>query len=116
MYGLNSRFGLIVADTGQGKQCTFDKLVQRIACLTEPSAEEFDVTLPFLLQQVAWLYDRQLSQVRAQMRRVGTTHSASPSPGVGSVAGSGTLGGQPMRRVGSGGEQWLLAGLPVRLR
>ncbi|KAL1995695.1 hypothetical protein VTN49DRAFT_1882 [Thermomyces lanuginosus] len=70
-------------------------------------AEEFDVTLPFLLQQVAWLYDRQLSQVRAQMRRVGTTHSASPSPGVGSVAGSGTLGGQPMRRVGSGGSRGL---------
>ena len=34
-------------------------------------AGRFDVTLSFLLQNAAWLYERQLSQVRAQMRRVG---------------------------------------------
>ncbi|KZF21115.1 hypothetical protein L228DRAFT_248880 [Xylona heveae TC161] len=34
-------------------------------------ADQFEVTLPFLLQQAAWLYERQLSQVRAQMRKVG---------------------------------------------
>jgi hypothetical protein len=71
--------------------------------LTVFSADEFDVTLPFLLQQAAWLYDRQLSQVRAQMRKVGNTHSSSPSPALGSVSGSGALGGQAMKRVGSGG-------------
>ncbi|KAJ5594352.1 uncharacterized protein N7459_000560 [Penicillium hispanicum] len=46
---------------------------------------------PFLLQQAAWLYDRQLSQVRAQMRKVGTTQSTSPSPVPGSVSGSTAL-------------------------
>ncbi|KAJ5426100.1 hypothetical protein N7465_001170 [Penicillium sp. CMV-2018d] len=54
-------------------------------------AENFDVTLQFLLQQAAWLYDRQLSQVRAQMRKVGTTQSTSPSPALGSVSGSTAL-------------------------
>ncbi|CAG7954408.1 unnamed protein product [Penicillium salamii] len=62
-------------------------------------AEHFDVTLQFLLQQAAWLYDRQLSQVRAQMRKVGTTQSNSPSPAPGSVSGSTALGGQPSRET-----------------
>ncbi|KAE8410585.1 hypothetical protein BDV36DRAFT_302610 [Aspergillus pseudocaelatus] len=57
-------------------------------------AERFDVTLQFLLQQAAWLYDRQLSQVRWQMRKVGTTQSSSPSPAPGSISGSTALGGQ----------------------
>ncbi|KAJ5118955.1 hypothetical protein N7448_010663 [Penicillium atrosanguineum] len=51
-------------------------------------ADNFDVTLQFLLQQAAWLYDRQLSQVRAQMRKVPTAQSNSPSPAPGSVSGS----------------------------
>ncbi|KKK14962.1 hypothetical protein P175DRAFT_0531365 [Aspergillus ochraceoroseus IBT 24754] len=55
-------------------------------------AESFDVTLQFLLQQAAWLYDRQLSQVRAQMRKVGTTHSNAPSPAPGSIYASTALG------------------------
>ncbi|KAL4800541.1 hypothetical protein BDV19DRAFT_72296 [Aspergillus venezuelensis] len=55
------------------------------------SAESFDVTLQFLLQQAAWLYDRQLSQVRAQMRKVGTTHSNTTSPAPGSIHGSTAL-------------------------
>ncbi|PLB41626.1 multidomain presynaptic cytomatrix related protein [Aspergillus candidus] len=54
-------------------------------------ADRFDVTLQFLLQQAAWLYDRQLSQVRAQMRKVGTTQSHSPSPVPGSISGSTAL-------------------------
>lgn len=82
-----------------------------IASMTDStSADDFNVTLPFLLQQAAWLYDRQLSQVRAQMLKVGNTHSQSPSPApaptAGSVSGSGALGGQAMRRVGSGGGFW----------
>lgn len=67
---------------------------------SSPRAEHFDVTLPFLLQQAAWLYDRQLSQVRAQIRRVG---SQNPLQGTSSSAG-GTPGSQPMARAGSGGE------------
>lgn len=65
-------------------------------------AEQFEVTQAFLLQQAAWLYERQLSQVRAQMRKVGNRQSATPSPAPSSVAGS-TVGGQPMKRGGSGG-------------
>ncbi|KAI9675066.1 MAG: hypothetical protein M1817_001473 [Caeruleum heppii] len=66
-------------------------------------ADEFDVSLPFLLQQSAWLYDRQFSQLRAQMRKVGTsTTSNAPSPIPGSASGS-TLGAQPMKRGPSGG-------------
>ncbi|PKX91744.1 multidomain presynaptic cytomatrix related protein [Aspergillus novofumigatus IBT 16806] len=62
-------------------------------------ADSFDVTLQFLLQQAAWLYDRQLSQVRAQMRKVGTTHSTSPSPAPGSMTGSAALGGQQPKGI-----------------
>ncbi|KAK6580759.1 hypothetical protein PZA11_006995 [Diplocarpon coronariae] len=44
-------------------------------------ATRFEVTLAFLLQQAAWLYERQLLQVRAQMRKVGVSRgSAAPSP------------------------------------
>ncbi|PBP28524.1 multidomain presynaptic cytomatrix related protein [Diplocarpon rosae] len=44
-------------------------------------ATKFEVTLAFLLQQSAWLYERQLLQVRAQMRKVGVSRgSAAPSP------------------------------------
>jgi hypothetical protein len=84
------------------------------------SADDFNVTLPFLLQQAAWLYDRQLSQVRAQMLKVGNTHSqySSPVPGptLGSVSGSGALGGQAMRRVGSGGGYWAIRDTWMRLK
>ncbi|KAJ5918324.1 hypothetical protein N7454_010699 [Penicillium verhagenii] len=61
-------------------------------------ADKFDVTLQFLLQQAAWLYDRQLSQVRAQMRRFDpTVQSNSPSPAPGSVSGSAALPGAPSK-------------------
>ncbi|KAF7512248.1 hypothetical protein GJ744_001816 [Endocarpon pusillum] len=67
-------------------------------------AERFDVTQPFLLQKAAWLYERQLSQVRAQMRKVGSRQSSTPSPAPGSMSGS-AFGGQAMKRDGSGGSQ-----------
>lgn len=69
-------------------------------------AGRFQVPLPFLLQQAAWLYERQLSQVRAQMRKVGksgTSNAASPTPGSAAASGSGTPGGQHMKRGGSTG-------------
>ncbi|KAF7156462.1 hypothetical protein CNMCM5623_010132 [Aspergillus felis] len=68
-------------------------------------ADSFDVTLQFLLQQAAWLYDRQLSQVRAQMRKVGTTQSTSPSPAPGSMTGSAALGGQQPRGISGAGQR-----------
>ena len=68
------------------------------------SADELEVSLPFLLQQAAWLYERQLSQVRAQMRKVGNPNASSaPSPVAGSESASLVAGGHAMRRGGSGG-------------
>lgn len=59
-------------------------------------AANFEVSLPFLLQQAAWLYERQLLQVRAQMRKVGVSKgSSAPSP----VPGSESAGGEAMRRT-----------------
>ena len=42
-------------------------------------ATDFEVTLPFILQQAAWLYERQLAQVRAQMRKVGHQDTMMPA-------------------------------------
>jgi Atg29 N-terminal domain len=67
-------------------------------------SQNLEVTQSFLLQQAAWLYERQLSQVRAQMRKVGARASATPSPAPGSVSGS-MMGGQTMKRGGSGGSR-----------
>ncbi|KAG9237993.1 hypothetical protein BJ875DRAFT_452344 [Amylocarpus encephaloides] len=65
-------------------------------------AAKFEVTLAFLLQQAAWLYERQLVQVRAQMRRVGASKAcAAPS-----LVPSGTYEtsrGDMMGRTNSGG-------------
>jgi hypothetical protein len=64
-------------------------------------ADELQVSLPFLLQQAAWLYERELSQVRAQIRRVGNAAlsptTAPPSTG----ALTPVLGGYPMNRTTS---------------
>ncbi|KAL3487154.1 hypothetical protein BJX62DRAFT_246192 [Aspergillus germanicus] len=65
-------------------------------------AESFDVTLRFLLQQAAWLYHRQLSQVRAQMLRVGTSHSNTASPVPGSIYASTALAQPTKPDQGSG--------------
>lgn len=70
----------------------------------EVSAEKFDVTLPFLLQQAAWLYEQQLSQVKAQLRKATRPASIGTSPTLGSASGSGIAGGHAMTRGGSGGE------------
>lgn len=67
-------------------------------------AGRFQVPLPFLLQQAAWLYERQLSQVRAQMRKVGKSGTSNTgAPTSGSASGTGTPGGQQMKRGGSTG-------------
>jgi hypothetical protein len=69
------------------------------------SAMKFEVSLAFLLQQAAWLYERQLVQVRAQMRKVGVSKgSAAPSLIPGSTSES-VGGGEVMKRTGSGGGQ-----------
>ncbi|KAJ5718653.1 hypothetical protein N7488_004299 [Penicillium malachiteum] len=67
-------------------------------------SDSFDVTLQFLLQQAAWLYDRQFSHVRAQMRKYDpTAQSNSLSPAPGSISGSVALGGPAAKVSGTGG-------------
>ncbi|KAF2796077.1 hypothetical protein K505DRAFT_323594 [Melanomma pulvis-pyrius CBS 109.77] len=65
-------------------------------------ANRFQVPSAFLLQQAAWLYERHLDHVRAQMKKVGTANA----PGT-STYGSAhtTVGGITMRRDGSGGSR-----------
>lgn len=64
-------------------------------------AESYDVSLSFLLQQAAYLYDRQFSQVRAQLRKVGASKNPVPSP----ILGTESTGGEAMVRTVSGGSQ-----------
>lgn len=62
------------------------------------SAQKFDVTLPFILQQAAWLYERQLSQVREQMRKISRSQAASPLQGLDVLAATSAQG---LPRLGS---------------
>lgn len=71
--------------------------------MTEPRADEFHVDLPFLLQQAAWLYERQLLQVKAQLRKVSKPSLTAQSPTLSAGSGSGVAGGHAMARTSSGG-------------
>ncbi|KAI4273095.1 MAG: hypothetical protein LQ337_004858 [Flavoplaca oasis] len=71
----------------------------------EQTAGQFDVDLSFLLQQAAWLYERQLSQVKAQLRKVSKPSLTTQSPTPSSAAGSGVAGGYAMARTSSGGSR-----------
>lgn len=73
----------------------------------DPRAEQFDVTLSFLLQQAAWLYEQQLSQVKAQLRKASRPTSIGTSPLPGSILGSDIAGGHAMTRGGSGGSSYI---------
>jgi hypothetical protein len=87
--------------------CTFHISLLRAYHLLR--ADTFNVSQSFLLQQAAWLYERQLSQVRAQMRKVGASRqSGTPSPSPGSASAS-MIGGHAMKRAGSGGKSHPLA-------
>ncbi|KAK6952069.1 hypothetical protein Daesc_006598 [Daldinia eschscholtzii] len=63
-------------------------------------ANQFGVTVDFLLQQVTWLTDRHASQVRNQMRRaVAAARGSAPSPQPGPDS---PFSAEPMRRTASG--------------
>ena len=68
-------------------------------------AAQFQVTVDFLLQQVAYITERHASQVRAQMRKATAlkgSNAPSPIPG-GDHSTSAAAGGESMRRTASGG-------------
>ena len=86
------------------------KLVSKASSSTDMNWEEvahrFDVSLPFLLQQAAWLYERHFESMKAQMRKLSshTGDAMSPkaladSPTKSAVAAAGA----PMQRAGSRG-------------
>ena len=64
------------------------------------SADRFDVSLPFLSQQCAWLFERHRSQLRAQVRKFKRPLSVGTSPTPDSASDSGTTG--LMRGAGGG--------------
>ena len=72
--------------------------------LTKLRAARFNVTLPFLLQQAAWLFEQQLSQVKEQLRKASRPTSIGNSQTPGSASGSGIKGGYEMTRGISGGK------------
>ncbi|KAK3070396.1 hypothetical protein LTR53_010543 [Teratosphaeriaceae sp. CCFEE 6253] len=69
----------------------------------EEIAARFDVGLPFLLQQAAWLYERHFEGMRKQMQKLGVSQAPSPGlPESGASSGTATqVGGVAMQRQGS---------------
>ncbi|GAP87133.2 putative multidomain presynaptic cytomatrix related protein [Rosellinia necatrix] len=68
--------------------------------LTSSSAAKFQVTVDFLLQQVAWLTERHASQVRAQMRKAAAAAKISPAPSPQPQAPEGGFPMDPPRYTG----------------
>ena len=66
----------------------------------EELANHFGVEAGFMLQQAAWLYERHLQHVRAQMRKIQPA-----AAGSGSTSNVSSAGGYPMKRLGSGGSR-----------
>ncbi|KAI1365281.1 hypothetical protein F5Y08DRAFT_186553 [Xylaria arbuscula] len=67
-------------------------------------ADKFEVTVDFLLQQVAWLTERHASQVRAQMRKAAAAAKVSPAPSPQPQALEGGFPADPPRYTGSAGQ------------
>lgn len=85
--------------------CDRDRAVYLDPLIIIPSliysrADQFHVPPSFLVQQAAWLYERHLDHVRAQMKKVGGT--AQPPP-FNLDSTQTTMGGEPMRRASSSG-------------
>lgn len=89
---------------GQGLYATSRPYPRSFHAKTYIRAERFNVTLPFLLQQAAWLFEQQLSQVKEQLRKASRPTSIGTLPTPGSASGSGIKGGYEMARGVSGGK------------
>ncbi|KAK4969826.1 hypothetical protein LTR66_011666 [Elasticomyces elasticus] len=60
----------------------------------------FDVSLSFLLQQAAWLYERHFAQMKAQLQKLGVSNTPSLAANPNVVTGP-VAGGVLMQRLGS---------------
>ncbi|KAI1114733.1 hypothetical protein F5Y14DRAFT_413568 [Nemania sp. NC0429] len=67
-------------------------------------AAQFQVTVDFLLQQVAWLTERHASQVRAQMRKAAAAAKVSPAPSPQPPVLEGAFSTDPSRYTGLAGQ------------
>ncbi|KAF2805341.1 uncharacterized protein BDZ99DRAFT_525044 [Mytilinidion resinicola] len=81
----------------------------------EDLALKFQVSQAFMLQQAAWLYERHLTHVRAQMKKVGGSNTTATGSGGSSHT---VVGGIPMKRPESGGSaaSRTPSALSIRLR
>lgn len=78
----------------------------------EEIAARFDVSLDFMMQQAAWLYERHFAGVRKQMQRLVGTGTPSTSSttrpaeagdgGSGGIGGASALGGNLQRKESQG--------------
>ena len=71
----------------------------------EDMSARFDVPLHFLLQQAAWLHERHFENVRAEMKKLGVSGTATPNPQMaqGEAERGAVNGGVGMVRTGSKG-------------
>jgi len=67
------------------------------------SAAKFDVPHDFVLQQTAWLWERHSFNLAAGLKRNAPPNAATPPLGV--LSQNASLGGVPMKRLGSGGSR-----------
>ncbi|GAB7351862.1 hypothetical protein MBLNU459_g2416t1 [Dothideomycetes sp. NU459] len=69
-------------DWNSSKDRSLWKVISKASNSKELNWEElsarFDVSLSFLLQQAAWLYERHFAQMRAQMKKLSPSTSSSP--------------------------------------
>lgn len=69
----------------------------------EEMSAKFDVSLPFLLQQGAWLYERHFASMRAQMKKLGASTMPGPLPPDSTGSSTAGAGGEMMHRTSSRG-------------
>ncbi|KAG0637568.1 hypothetical protein HOY80DRAFT_1050926 [Tuber brumale] len=83
-------------------------------------ASHLQVSRAFLLQQAAWLYERELSQIQAQMRKAGgpilNTNLSFPTPSSPRPQSPAVMGGVPMARTGTAGTADLRAHSSLSVR
>lgn len=79
----------------------------------ERLSHDFNVELPFLLMQAAWLTERHMEHMRRQVGRIGGVTVGEKGDGSGSGSAAGSVGGVKMERGGSRGASLLMLGKDI---
>lgn len=80
------------------------KASQSKALNWEQLSSKFNVPLPFLLQQAAWLYERHFEGVKAQMKGLGAAGGTASAFSGSTPSGDAHLGGSDHPQLGAEGE------------